>query len=61
MVQFYQSLENGQSRAEALQNMKLSLLKSGKWEHPYYWAAFIGIGDWRKLPPVSGQNIGKKK
>jgi CHAT domain-containing protein/tetratricopeptide (TPR) repeat protein len=52
MVEFYTALQSGMGRAEALRQLKLSKLEgsSEKYRHPYYWAAFIGVGDWRALP-----------
>ena len=41
MVQFYQQLRSGKSKALALQNAKLSLIN----RHPYYWSPFILLGD----------------
>lgn len=39
----------GLSLGEALRNAQLNMLKSTDRSHPYYWASFIQIGDWRKL------------
>lgn len=69
MPLFYQNLMQGRSRAEALRQAQLSLIR-GDWEdklpevrgeknprlrrqdlpgrsHPFYWGAFILMGDWR--------------
>jgi CHAT domain-containing protein/Tfp pilus assembly protein PilF len=45
MVQFYQNINKGMSKNEALQQAKLSLLKQHP--HPFYWSPFILIGDAR--------------
>ncbi|MEM6255140.1 MAG: CHAT domain-containing protein [Cyanobacteria bacterium P01_D01_bin.156] len=45
MAEFYQQLNQGQSRAEALRQAQLSLLNSG-YSHPFYWAPFVLIGTW---------------
>lgn len=47
MKEFYQHLQNGTPKDEALRQAKLSLLNSDKraWRHPYYWAAFVLIGE----------------
>ncbi len=37
---YYQGLEKGQGRSEALRKVQLSLLE----QHPYYWAAFLPYG-----------------
>ncbi len=47
MTEFYQQLvQNASSRAEALRQGQLSLLKSEAFSHPYYWAAFVLVGNW---------------
>lgn len=46
MVEFYQELgKAGETKAEALRNAQLSLLK-GDYEHPYFWAPFVLVGNW---------------
>lgn len=50
MTRFYQNMKAGQSKGVALRNASVSLRKPGndpKWRHPYYWAPFIILGDWR--------------
>jgi CHAT domain-containing protein/Tfp pilus assembly protein PilF len=49
MVDYYQRLLKGEGRSEALRNAQLTLMKSKDRSHPYYWAAFVPIGDWRPL------------
>ncbi|WP_434685324.1 CHAT domain-containing protein [Pseudanabaena minima] len=34
------------SKAEALQQSQLSVLKDSQYRHPYYWAAFVLVGSW---------------
>lgn len=49
MAQFYAALDKpGVSKAAALRQAQLSLLRSPQvqYHHPYYWAAFILIGNW---------------
>ncbi|WP_293360690.1 MULTISPECIES: CHAT domain-containing protein [unclassified Microcoleus] len=43
MVQFYQNINKGMSKNEALQQAKLSLIKDNF--HPFFWSPFILIGD----------------
>jgi len=54
MISFYSNLKNGDTKAEALQKAQISLRE--RWSemhgqeeggHPYFWAPFILIGDWR--------------
>ncbi|NEO72735.1 CHAT domain-containing protein [Moorena sp. SIO3H5] len=48
MVQFYQEFtQRNVTKAEALRRAQLSLLEDPKYQHPYYWAHFVIIGDWR--------------
>lgn len=44
MSKFYDGLKHGLTKAEALRLAQLSLLKSDKYFHPYYWAGFILVG-----------------
>jgi CHAT domain-containing protein len=46
MVEFYKGLMNGESRSTALREVQLKLLKMDRYEHPFFWAAFILSGDW---------------
>ena len=47
MTQFYRALANNASPAEALQQAKVQLLRSGSpaYRHPYFWASFVTIGN----------------
>lgn len=47
MIAFYKNLKAGQSKARALQGAQISLLHQEKYSHPFYWAPFVLIGDWR--------------
>ena len=44
MIQFYQELKTGVSKAEALQRAQLSMLKHER--RPYFWAPYILVGNW---------------
>ncbi|MGL5942870.1 MAG: CHAT domain-containing protein [Waterburya sp.] len=44
MNQFYQELNNGVPKAKALQKAQLAFLNQEK--RPYFWAAFILLGNW---------------
>lgn len=47
MIEFYHHLRQGDgNRAEALRQAQLSLLKQEAYQHPYYWAPFILVGNW---------------
>lgn len=48
MTKFYQGREKGRlTKIEALQQAQLDLIKSEDYSHPYYWAPFILIGNWK--------------
>jgi CHAT domain-containing protein len=49
MTNFYRRLKAGEGRSQALQNTQLEMMKSRKWRHPFYWAAFIQSGAWTNL------------
>nr|WP_292860210.1 CHAT domain-containing protein [Nostoc sp. LPT] len=49
MVAYYKKLLDNQGRSEALRQTQLEMLKGEKYQHPYYWAAFIPSGDWTPL------------
>ena len=45
--QFYKTLNQpGVSKAEALRQAQLSLLHSPQYQHPFYWAPFVLVGNW---------------
>jgi CHAT domain-containing protein/Tfp pilus assembly protein PilF len=51
MVAYYQRLQAGEGRTDALRQVQLSMLRGPAWQHPFFWASFIQSGDWRKLAP----------
>ncbi|NEP00978.1 MAG: CHAT domain-containing protein [Symploca sp. SIO2E9] len=48
MVKFYQQLAQEQeiTKAKALRNAQLELLKQPQYQHPFYWAPFVLVGNW---------------
>jgi CHAT domain-containing protein len=48
MTKFYQNLtqQTNVSKAAALRQAQLTLLKNPLYEHPYYWAPFVLVGNW---------------
>jgi CHAT domain-containing protein len=46
MVKYYGRLIKNEGRSEALRQTQLEMLNSQKYQHPFYWAAFIPSGDW---------------
>lgn len=48
MIDFYKRLLSGGGRMESLRQAQIKTMKL--LNHPYYWAAFIPVGDWKALP-----------
>ena len=47
MTQFYQELNNTQvTKAEALRRAQAVILQDNKFSHPFYWSAFVLVGNW---------------
>jgi len=44
MLEFHRALSSGVPPADALRTAQLSLLRSSRWVHPFYWAAFVDVG-----------------
>ncbi|MCC6446442.1 MAG: CHAT domain-containing protein [Armatimonadetes bacterium] len=42
---FYRRLAAGESKADALRRASLDLMRQPGFDHPYYWTAFVLIGD----------------
>ncbi len=49
MIAYYQALQRGEGRSEALRQTQLRMLKNKHRQRPYYWASFIQSGEWRSL------------
>jgi len=49
MVKYYQNLQAGKGRHEALRAAQLEMLNSQEYQHPQYWAAFVPSGNWTPL------------
>ena len=50
MARYYEKLVSGMGRSEALRETQLEMIaEAGPYSHPYYWAPFILVGDWRPL------------
>ncbi|WP_228055588.1 CHAT domain-containing protein [Lusitaniella coriacea] len=46
MAHFYQEFNQGATKAQALQRAQLKLLQDENFEDPYFWAAFVLVGNW---------------
>ena len=49
MIKYYQRLLQNQGRSEALRQTQLEMLNSSEYQHPYYWSAFVPVGDWTAM------------
>jgi CHAT domain-containing protein len=49
MAQYYAGLKQALGRGEALRQVQLKMLKKKNYEHPFYWASFIQLGEWSSL------------
>lgn len=47
MTLFYKELAAGVSKAEAMRRAQLGVMRDPRFAHPYYWAPFVVLGDWR--------------
>jgi CHAT domain-containing protein len=47
MKRFYAQLKSGQPKGAALRSAELEMMRDAAHAHPFYWAPFILMGDWR--------------
>jgi CHAT domain-containing protein len=48
VLRFYEELASGKKdKLEALRDAQIMLIKDKKFSHPYFWAPFIMLGNWR--------------
>lgn len=47
MVRFYQEVLGGKPLGEGLRQAQLTLLGDPRFTHPFFWASFTLLGDWR--------------
>ncbi len=47
MVEFYKRLAAGESKSAAMQSAQAKLIANPNYNHPFYWAPFVLMGDWR--------------
>lgn len=47
MTGMYNEMAGGADIAEGLRRSQLSMLGDGELAHPWYWAGFVVVGDWR--------------
>jgi CHAT domain-containing protein len=49
MTGYYNALQQGEGRNEALRRVQLQMLQNKDRQHPFYWASFIQSGKWTTL------------
>lgn len=49
MDRYYGNLRRQVGRAEALRHAQMDMMRDGQHAHPFYWAAFVSIGDEKPL------------
>jgi CHAT domain-containing protein/Flp pilus assembly protein TadD len=49
MQHYYQRLQNGEGRSEALRQVQLEFIEAPAYQHPYYWASFLFSGEWSPM------------
>ncbi|GAC1314461.1 MAG: CHAT domain-containing protein [Chloroflexota bacterium] len=47
MTRFYRELQSGRGRAASLRTAQIACLTDNATAHPFYWAPFTLVGDWR--------------
>jgi CHAT domain-containing protein len=47
MIVFYRELAAGQQKAEAMRRAQLAVKNDPRYRHPFYWAPFVVLGEWR--------------
>jgi CHAT domain-containing protein len=46
MQSFYAARQTGADKALALRQAQTQVQQESHWRHPYYWGAFVLLGDW---------------
>ena len=47
MKTFYTGLNQSLTKAQAMQQAQVAMIKSEKYHHPYFWSPFVLIGNWQ--------------
>jgi len=47
MIVFYRELAAGQQKAEAMRRAQLAVKNDPRYQHLFYWAPFVVLGEWR--------------
>ena len=57
MAHFYRNLKTGMTKDAALRKTKLDWIEKGRYPEPYYWAAFIPIGNMKPIELSEGLSV----
>lgn len=60
MARFYQYLGEDDDKAEALRRSKLEMIRGGRFDHPYFWAPFVLIGQPGAGPAVTSPRVARQ-
>lgn len=47
LQEFYANLKKGMSKAQALRSAQATVSQNPKYQHPFYWSAFVLYGNWK--------------
>jgi len=56
MKDFYQELNAGAAKDVALQKARLGLMENSDFSHPFYWSAFVPIGQMSEASGIGSEN-----
>jgi MYXO-CTERM domain-containing protein len=60
MVSYYEKLQKGGGRSEALREVQLAMMAKPETAHPYYWASFLVAGEASPIDADAGPRPGAK-
>lgn len=61
MVSYYEKLQKGGGRSEALREVQLAMMAKPATAHPYFWASFLVAGEASPIEAASGPASGKNQ
>jgi CHAT domain-containing protein len=53
MLAFFRHIQAGADKALALRQAMTDVQQDPRWQHPYYWGAFVLMGDWNSYEHIS--------
>jgi tetratricopeptide (TPR) repeat protein len=52
ILTFFRKIQTGADKALALRQAMTDIQQDPRWKHPYYWGAFVLIGDWNSYEHI---------